>query len=188
MHALKVRRVGPEEHLSLLRVMAQGVRSRLIIYTPDVTERSLERDLMEPIRTLLARGGEVRLLHACEQDAPKALRSLVLDHPRLELLRMSRPLAATVVRGEALALRTLFPVLAHRGRSRPFRDERGWLISDTERVRALVAELPTPSTRGETDQEHPSLSQSSRRRARRAARAATSAVLSSQGRPATRTN
>jgi hypothetical protein len=163
MRALKVRRVGPEEHLSLLRVMAQGVRSRLTIYTADLTERSLDRELLEPIRKLLARGGEVRIFHAYEQDEPKILRSLTNDYAGMKLLRVTRPPITTVVRDETLALRTLFPVLAHRGRSRSFRDERGWLISDAEQVRALIAELPSPSERAESDQTRPSRSRSSRR-------------------------
>jgi hypothetical protein len=166
MRALRVRRVGPEEHLSLIRVMAQGAQKRLIICTPDVTERSLERDLMEPIRKLLSRGGEVRILHACEQDAPKMLRTLAADHAGMELLRVSRPPVGTVVRDETLALRTLFPVLAHRDCIRAFRDERGWLISDSEQVRALTAELPAPSRPVDRNQTRPRRSRSSQRRTR----------------------
>jgi hypothetical protein len=79
------------------------------------------------------------------------LRSLAADHAGMELMRVSRPPAATVVRDETVALRTLFPVLAHRGRSRPFSDERGWLINDTEQVRKLVAEMPAPNILAETD-------------------------------------
>lgn len=167
MRALRVRRAGPEEHLSLLRVMAQGARKCLVICTSEMTERSLERDLMEPIRKLLSRGGKVRILHACEQDVPKVLRTLAADHTGMELLRVSRPPAATVVRDETLALRTLFPVLAHRGCTRPFRDERGWLINDAEQVRALAAELPAPSPPADSGQTAPRRSRSSQRRTRR---------------------
>ena len=166
MRALRVRRVGPEEHLGLLRLMAQGAQKRFVICTSEVTERSLERDLMEPIRKLLSRGGEVRILHACEGDAPKMLRTLAADHVRMELLRVSRPPAATVVRDETLVLRTLFPVLAHGASTRQFRDERGWLISDTERVDTLIKELPVPIASAEGDQTGRRRSRPARRRTR----------------------
>jgi len=75
---------------------------------------------------------------------PKVLRTLAADHTGMELLRVSRPPVGTIVRDETLALRTLFPVLAHNGRTRAFCDERGWLISDVEQVRVLAAELALP--------------------------------------------
>ena len=83
------------------------------------------------------------------------LRTLAADHTGMERRRVSRPPAATVVRDETLALRTLFPVLAHRGCTRAFRDERGWLISVAEQVRALTAALPAPSPPADSNQTSP---------------------------------
>jgi hypothetical protein len=48
---------------------------------------------------------------------------------------------STLIRDDNLAVRTLFPLLAHYGWERPFRDERGWLIQRPENVALIVEEV-----------------------------------------------
>jgi hypothetical protein len=48
---------------------------------------------------------------------------------------------STLIRDDNLAVRTLFPLLAHYGWERPFRDERGWLIQRPEIVVFIVDEV-----------------------------------------------
>jgi hypothetical protein len=142
--ALQIRRVGPEEHRRLLRVMATTAKHTLSIATPSITTASLSRELQDAVRGLLKRGGKATVIHPGDVEPPKALRALADDYRQMNLIPTNTLAVSTVIRDDSLALRTLYPVLADRGSERPLRDERGWLVKGNEHVAHIRAELPDP--------------------------------------------
>jgi hypothetical protein len=140
---LAVRQVGPQEHRRLLRVAVRTARERLLLAVPALSPQALDAELLVDLRSLLGRGVQLTVLHSTADDPPLPhfVRSL-FERDGANELRPRAPLrASTLVRDSNLALRTLYPLLADRGLRRPFRDERGWLVTDPEQVPALAEEV-----------------------------------------------
>lgn len=138
---LAVRRVMPQEHPRVLRLAVRTARQRLLLAVPVISPTALDGDALADLRAMLSRGVDLTLVHATSPDVelPGALVAL-LERDGAHEMRIRSMTTATLVRDENLALRTLYPLLADRGRERPVRDERGWLVTDAGQVAALANE------------------------------------------------
>jgi hypothetical protein len=139
---LAVRRVMPQEHPRMLRLAVRSASQRLLIGVPAISPTALDGDTLADLRAMLGRGVKFTLVHATapDVDLPGSL-SALLERDGAQELRIRSMTTATLVRDGNLALRTLYPLLADRGRERPVRDERGWLVTDPGQVAALADEV-----------------------------------------------
>jgi hypothetical protein len=131
----------PQEHPRVLRLAVRTARQRLLLAVPAISPAALDGDALADLRAMLSRGVDLTLVHATSSDVelPGAL-SALLERDGAREMRIRSMTTATLVRDENLALRTLYPLLADRGRERPVRDERGWLVTDAGQVAALADE------------------------------------------------
>lgn len=140
---LAIRVTQPFEQLIIRDTILRSAVARVSLTSPLVTSQAIDRELIRLLQAALAREVRVDLWIGIDAgDPPPALNTLIGDHPGLSLHRSDRLRVTTVIRDDDLALRTTFPLLAHVGRERPFRDERGWLVSRPENVRPLIDDLP----------------------------------------------
>ena len=141
--ALRVRMTLPHEHSRLVGTAIRTARERLILTTPVLSDAVLDRDLLGVLETALRRGVAIDIAYAADpEDQPHSwLRKLAEDHADFRFRAVSALDSSTMIRDDNLALCTAFPLLGHFGYERPFRDERGWLITRAEHVVPLADEL-----------------------------------------------
>lgn len=80
----------------------------------------------------------VRFASESKLPAPESLLRLAEGRKTLDVRPHPGLTTSTLVHDDNLAVQTLFPLLAHRGWERPFRDERGWLVQRPENVALVV--------------------------------------------------
>ena len=137
---LPVRQTLPHEHLPLVRAAFRAAQHRLVIATPRISAATVDRNLLSLLEGALDRDVEIEISHNHTTDDPPPhwLSTLADDHAGLRVTAGDTLRHSTLIQDDALGLRTTFPLLAHIGYRRPFRDERGWLVRRPEHVAVLV--------------------------------------------------
>lgn len=138
--ALRVRSLLPHEHPRLLDTVLRSATDRILIVTPNIAPLAVDRDLLAKLDEAARRGILVSIRFAAESKlpAPESLLRLAEGEKSLDVRPHPGLTTSTLIRDDNLAVQTLFPLLAHRGWERPFRDERGWLVQRPENVALVV--------------------------------------------------
>jgi hypothetical protein len=141
--ALPVRTVLPYEHPRLVDTIFRSATDRVHLATPNIAPLAVDRDTIANLEEALRRGVNVsiRYGHESKLPEPEPLLRLAERNKALDVRSHTGLTVSTLIRDDNLAVRTLFPLLAHYGWERPFRDERGWLIQRPENVAFIVDEV-----------------------------------------------
>jgi hypothetical protein len=181
LRALPVRVLECYEHPPLLDLALRSAKKNLLLISPRITGAVIDEDTTREMRRTLGRGVHIRLGYGISRDieagvdsaALDRLRQLRRDFPNLEIAHLGSLKVNALVRDNALAIITNFPLLAHRGdATRALGDERGWLLASTELVAAQRVEWETTWKQARPRDLGPSMSQprakhAGRRRRRR---------------------
>lgn len=141
--ALPVRTEFPYEHPRLVDTILRSATDRVRLATPNVAPLTVGRDTIANLEEALRRGVNVSIRYGQESKLPEPelLLQLAERKKALDVRSHAGLTVSTLIRDDNLAVRTLFPLLAHYGWERPFRDERGWLIQRPENVAFIVDEV-----------------------------------------------
>ncbi len=141
------------EHRPLLEQALKDTRERLMIISPWIRANSVNRWFLQQFENLLKRGvkayigygyeKEERNQHPRDIEAEKSLRKLAEKYPDSFLLKRLGDTHAKILISDAkFAVTTSFNWLSFKGeRDRTFRDERGTLVSDPQKVDELFDNL-----------------------------------------------
>jgi len=138
--ALRVRSLLPHEHPRLMETVLRSATDQLLIATPNISPAAVDRDLLASLEAAARREVRVSIRYSAESKlpAPESLLKLAEEKEWLDVRAHAGLTTSTLIRDDNLAVQTLFPLLAHRGWERPFRDERGWLVQRPENVALVV--------------------------------------------------
>jgi hypothetical protein len=141
--ALPVRTELPYEHPRLVDTILRSATERVRLATPNIAPLTVDRDTIANLEEAVRRGVNVSIRYGQESKLPEPERLLRLaeTNKALDVRFQAGLTVSTLIRDDNLAVRTLFPLLAHYGWERPFRDERGWLIQRPENVALIVDEV-----------------------------------------------
>jgi PLD-like domain len=141
------------EHRPLLEQALKDTQKRLMIISPWIRANSVNRWFLQQFENLLKRGVQVFIGYGLGEkdekrsqkdvEAEKALQKLANQYSKFFILkRLGDTHAKVLISDTKLAVSTSFNWLSFKGeRDRTFRDERGTLVSDPQKIDELFDNL-----------------------------------------------
>ena len=141
------------EHRPLLEQALKDTQKRLMIISPWIRANSVNRWFLQQFENLLKRGVQVFIgyglgekdenLYPKDVEAEKALQKLANQYSKSFILkRLGDTHAKILISDTRFAVSTSFNWLSFKGeRDRTFRDERGTLVSDPQKIDELFDNL-----------------------------------------------
>lgn len=141
---LPVRLLEVHEHPALLEEALATAEERLLIVSPWIRAAVVNEAFVESLRVLLSRGVEVSIAYGIDDGklvfdrdsrAQKRLEDLAAQHTNFRFVRLGDTHAKVLLVDQRFVVVTSYNWLSFRGDpNRPFRDERGTLVSLTEQI------------------------------------------------------
>jgi len=135
------------EHRPLLEQALQDSQERLLIISPWIRANATNEWLIEKLEKLLKRGVKVFIGYGLGEDdnqktrdkkAEKAIKKLEQQYDNFCLKRLGDTHAKIIISDSKFAIVTSFNWLSFKGDpKRTFRDERGTLVSDSQKIKEL---------------------------------------------------
>ena len=144
LRQLPVRTLECHEHPQLLYLALRSAKTSLTVISPRITSGVLDDDFAREMRRALRKGVRIRLGYGASRDPatgidPRAferLKGLHRDYGNLEVAHVGVVRSSVLIRDQALAAVTNFPLLGHRGdATRALGDDRGWLLAASDLVK-----------------------------------------------------
>jgi hypothetical protein len=150
LNSVPVRWLEVYEHRPLLEQALQNSKERLMIISPWIRASSVDRQFIQQFENLLKRGVKVFIGHGLgEQEDNKKYQSDIQAEKNIQKLasqyqknfflkRLGDTHAKILISDTKFAVTTSFNWLSFKGdRDRTFRDERGTLVSDAQKINEL---------------------------------------------------
>ncbi|MCY7275658.1 MAG: phospholipase D-like domain-containing protein [Phormidesmis sp. CAN_BIN44] len=136
------------DHRPRLDQALKDSQERLLIISPWITSASVNQDFVRQFEQLLRRNVKVYIGYGLGETKPdkkdwdlraqKAIQDLTQKYPNFILKRLGDTHAKILISDKKFAISTSFNWLSFRGdRSRTFRDERGTIVYDTQKIDEL---------------------------------------------------
>nr|WP_246400742.1 phospholipase D-like domain-containing protein [Jiangella mangrovi] len=151
--AIPVRVLEVHEHAPLLFDALKGAREKLLIVSPWIRAAVVTPAFMAALETLLKKGVTISIgygigddggSHGKDRDAEAALKEMALKYANFNFRRLGDTHAKVLILDERYAVVTSFNWLSFKGDpDRPFRDERGTLITLASEIERLYQDYFT---------------------------------------------
>lgn len=136
------------DHRPKLEQALKDSQERLLIISPWITSASVTREFIRQFEQLLRRKVKVYIgygfgetkpdKNSWDKQAQKAIQDLTQKYPNFKLKRLGDTHAKILISDRKFAISTSFNWLSFRGdRSRTFRDERGTIVYDAQKINEL---------------------------------------------------
>lgn len=136
------------DHRPRLKQALKDSQERLLIISPWITSASVTQDFVQQFEQLLRRNVKVYISYGLGETKPdksswdrraqKAIQDFTQKYPNFNLKRLGDTHAKILISDRKFAISTSFNWLSFRGdRSRTFRDERGTIVYDAQKIDEL---------------------------------------------------
>jgi FMN phosphatase YigB (HAD superfamily) len=136
------------DHRPRLKQALKDSQERLLIISPWITSASVTQDFVQQFEQLLRRNVKVYIGYGLGETKPdksswdrraqKAIQDFTQKYPNFNLKRLGDTHAKILISDRKFAISTSFNWLSFRGdRSRTFRDERGTIVYDAQKIDEL---------------------------------------------------
>ncbi|MDC2952643.1 phospholipase D-like domain-containing protein [Streptomyces heilongjiangensis] len=150
LEGIPVRVLEVHEHAPLLARALLSSSSRLLIVSPWIRAAIVDKEFLDNLRKLLEAGvnvvigygiGDDKSAREHDRQAEKQLQRLAAEHENFTFSRLGDTHAKVLVSDDSYAVVTSFNWLSFRGDpNRPFRDERGTMITIKPEIDRLYAD------------------------------------------------